>query len=60
MASPKTRKRHCFNCGAEIGDSAYYERFDTCGQRECEREARAAQRQARSEADEHLDRDMGY
>lgn len=56
--APKTR--HCFNCGETIRDSAYYDRFDTCGARECEREARDAQAQERSEAHEQLDRDMGY
>lgn len=45
--TPKTSKmRHCFNCGADLGAYADYDRLDTCGQPECER---AAQEQARDE-----------
>lgn len=52
--------RHCFNCGKQIEDSAYYDRLDTCGDRECDRAARDAERQERDEAHEQLDRDNGW
>ena len=43
------RMQHCFNCGAEIGVyRSYPGDLDTCGARECEREARY-QRQAESD-----------
>lgn len=49
------KMRHCWNCGAELGEieSRYYDPMDTCGSRECEREARyqaEAQRQEDQEA----------
>jgi len=35
------KMQHCFNCGAECGVfDNYYRDLVTCGQRECEREAR--------------------
>ena len=52
--------RHCFNCGKQIEDSAYYDRLDTCGDRECDRAARDAAIQERDEAHEQLDRDLGW
>lgn len=58
MANPKMR--YCFNCGAELGVSAFHYPLDTCGARECEREARNASKQEREEAHEQLDRDMGW
>lgn len=58
MKTPKMR--HCFNCGAELGVSAYHDPLDTCGARECERAARDAAQQERDEAHEQLDRDMGW
>lgn len=39
------RMRTCFNCGEQIGESEYYDRFDTCGARECDREAQRAFRE---------------
>ncbi len=51
---------HCFNCGKETGIHAYWEATDTCGARECEREARYARDAERAEAHEQLDRDLGY
>lgn len=58
-----TRKmRHCFNCGAELGvlSSAEYEPLDTCGKRECDREARDAMAMERDYAHEQLDRTRGW
>lgn len=54
--------RHCPNCGADMGfiENRYYDRRDTCGARECEREARDAAEAERDEAHERLDRDMGW
>lgn len=52
--------RRCFNCGKEIGQYAYYDRYDTCGERECDREASDAFEQERAEAHEQLDRDFGW
>lgn len=62
MRSSKLRQkmRHCFNCGAELGVYADYDRFDTCGSRECDREARDAVYREREEAHDQLDRDMGW
>ncbi len=55
-----SKMRYCFTCGEEIGVYADYDRFDTCGKQECEREARHGRDQEREEAHERLDRDMGY
>jgi hypothetical protein len=50
------KMRHCFYCGEEIGifASIDYDPLDTCGKRECEREAHA---EAREQIEE--DRDWG-
>lgn len=58
--SREPKLRHCFNCGAEIGVYADFDRLDTCGKRECDREARNAHAEEREEAHEQLDRDMGW
>ena len=56
------KMRHCFNCGAELGvfENRHYDRLDTCGAQECEREVRDMIRAEREEAHEKLDRDMGW
>lgn len=56
------KMRHCFYCGDEMGviEDKYYESRDTCGKRECEREAQDAFAEEREEAHDRLDRDMGY
>jgi hypothetical protein len=54
------RMRHCFFCGEEIGVYADHEPLDTCGKRECEREAQAAMREEREEAHRKLDDDRGW
>jgi ssDNA-binding Zn-finger/Zn-ribbon topoisomerase 1 len=42
----KKQMQHCFNCGKELGVyESYYGDFETCGERECEREARNAQQE---------------
>lgn len=57
-----TRQRHCWNCGEDMGmiDDRHYDRRDTCGKLECQREERDAYAQERDEAHEQLDRDLGY
>lgn len=54
------KMRHCFNCGAELGCYADYDPLDTCGKRECEREAQDAMQAEREEAHERLDQDRGW
>lgn len=62
IVKPRARERFCFNCGASMGviEDRYYDRRDTCGSRECEREARDEAAAERDEAHERLDRDMGW
>jgi hypothetical protein len=52
--------RHCNNCGEELGRSWHRDPYDTCGKRECEREARYQAQADREEAHEQLDRDLGW
>lgn len=56
------KERFCWNCGASLGviENKYYDRSDTCGSLECNREARHAAEAERSEAHEQLDRDNGW
>lgn len=54
------KMRRCFYCGDEIGVYSDYDRLDTCGKQECEREASNEVRQRRDEAHEQLDRDLGW
>ncbi len=54
------KMRHCFYCGAELGVYADYDPRDTCGKRECEREAQDSYTAERQEAHDELDRDMGW
>lgn len=56
------KMRHCWNCGADMGliENRHYDRSDTCGRTECEREARDAARGERDDAHDRLDRDMGW
>ena len=56
----KIKMLHCFNCGAELDEYAYYDRINTCGKQDCEREARDARAAEREEAHERLDRDRGW
>ena len=58
----KARERHCWFCGASMGviEDRYYDRGDTCGKLECDREARHAAQAERDDAHERLDRDMGW
>jgi len=39
---PKSRERFCWVCGDSMGpiEDRYFDRLDTCGKRDCEREAR--------------------
>lgn len=54
-------RAHCYYCGADIGPKdRLSDRYDTCGERECERDARDAMQAERDEAHEQLDRDMGW
>ncbi len=61
-SKPKARERHCWHCGASLGviEDRYYDRRDTCGKPECEREARYGAQAEREEAHDRLDRDMGW
>ena len=52
--------RHCWFCGAELGNYADYDRYDTCGKPECDRETRLAIEEERREAHENLDRERGW
>lgn len=56
------KMRRCAQCGADIGmiEDCHYERGDTCGSRECDRDARNDALAEREEAHERLDRDMGW
>jgi len=54
------KMRRCFACGEEMGAYFDYDRLDTCGKPECDREARDAARHEREEAHEQADRDLGY
>ena len=56
------KMRHCCNCGEELGliASKHYDRWDTCGKRECNRAVADDLAQERAEAHEQLDRDMGW
>ncbi|MDB5612089.1 MAG: hypothetical protein JWP25_8989 [Bradyrhizobium sp.] len=60
MGMPKMR--FCCNCGAGLGVYADrdYDRRDTCGAQECEREMRQQDIAERDEAHEQLDRDLGW
>lgn len=60
MADKIPKLRHCFNCGKPVGTYADWDRLDTCGERQCEREARYVRDAERDEAHEKLDRDMGW
>lgn len=59
---PRGRVRYCWHCGENMGfiDSRIYDRRDTCGAAECEREARNADAGERHDAHEQLDRDRGW
>lgn len=56
------KERFCWNCGASLGviEDRHYDRRDTCGSRECEREARDEERAEREDAHRQLDEDMGW
>jgi hypothetical protein len=62
QGAPKGKERHCWNCGESMGfvEDRHWSRADTCGKRECDREAREQDRHEREEAHERLDRDMGW
>lgn len=61
-ATPKARMRHCWYCGKKMGviENKHYDRYDTCGARECEREARYQFQAEHDQAHEQLDRDMDW
>lgn len=64
MDAPKSKKappmRHCYFCGEPMGAYADYDRLDTCGKSECERDARDCAQAERDEAHARLDSDMGW
>jgi hypothetical protein len=53
------KQAYCGWCGEPV-DAAAWERFPTCGARECERAAREEEIGEREEAHGQLDRDMGW
>jgi hypothetical protein len=57
-----SKERFCWYCGESLGviDSRYYDRMDTCGKQECERELRDALRAEREEAHRKLDERNGW
>lgn len=57
----EAKMQHCWFCGKELGvyKKPYSDR-DTCGARECEREARYEELAEREQAHEQLDRDNGW
>lgn len=56
------KRRHCWNCGADMGfiEDRFYDRRDTCGRRECDLNAREQDRAERDDAHDKLDRDMDW
>lgn len=56
------RRHHCAYCGQDLGiwDARYCDRNDTCGEPECNRNAREEAQAEREEAHDRLDRDMGW
>jgi hypothetical protein len=56
----EAKMRHCWYCGDELGVYADYDRMDTCGKRECERERGYAEAEDRAEAHRQLDEDMDW
>ncbi len=56
----EAKMRHCWNCGAEMGVYADYDRMDDCGAQECQRAVREAFAAEREEAHERLDDHMGW
>lgn len=59
---PKSRERFCWYCGDSMGmvEDRNYDRMDTCGRSECEREAGNSRAAERDEAHENLDRQNGW
>ena len=53
----KGKVRYCWNCGEDMGfiENRYYDRMDTCGKRECEREARNAFEEERQRLHDAVD-----
>ena len=60
--SPKGKVRFCWVCGESLGfiENRYYDKLDTCGKFECERELRDAMNEERREAHRQLDEDRGW
>jgi hypothetical protein len=56
------KMRYCWCCGCELGEieDRFYERSDTCGKPDCERERRDQDRYEREEAHRELDERMGW
>lgn len=56
------KMRHCAQCGVEIGVFGHgeWQRGDTCGAVDCDRNARLDALAEREEAHESLDRHMGW
>lgn len=54
--------RHCWVCGEDMDiiEDRYFDRHDTCGKQECEREAREEARAEREDAHRKLDEENGW
>lgn len=60
--TPSAKERFCWNCGASMGfiEARHYDRTDTCGKPECEREARYEREAERADAHAALDESNGW
>lgn len=58
----QAKMRHCCNCGAELGviEARFYDRSDTCGSPQCDREVREWAQEEREQAHRDLDDSMGW
>lgn len=56
------KERFCWNCGVSMGflEDRYYDRYDTCGARECDREARDQWEWERDERHREIDDDYRW
>ena len=61
-ADLRAKERFCCQCGASLGiiESRYYERSDTCGSVQCERDSRDNAYAERERAHQELDDNMGW
>lgn len=53
------RMKHCAWCGEDLGE-AFDNEPESCGAPTCNREVRGMQEEARQDAHDQLDRDLGW